>query len=113
MKEAKKEAQREKAEEGRKKFKPTLMDKNASVPTNTEASPLPFALEKMCKYEHVEMWYFGLKGCKEARLSSFAESSSGYILAAFGDNVAIALRALSSFTKSTKAITDKRSTSQP
>ncbi|KAF9060253.1 hypothetical protein BDP27DRAFT_1494264 [Rhodocollybia butyracea] len=103
------EAEKEKAEEEKKKFKPPPMDQMASIPTHSQASPLPFALEKMRKYEFVELWYFGMDGCEEARINSLAESTTGYGFAAAGDDATIAaLRPLSTLTKSPKAIPDER-----
>ncbi|KAE9396087.1 hypothetical protein BT96DRAFT_763109, partial [Gymnopus androsaceus JB14] len=85
------------------------MDQRASVPTHAQASPLPFALEKVRKYEHVELWYFGMEGCEEARLNSFADSTTGYSFAAFGEDAAtVALRPLSTLSKSPKAIPDEQ-----
>ncbi|KAE9395166.1 hypothetical protein BT96DRAFT_1044961 [Gymnopus androsaceus JB14] len=107
QKQLEKEAEKEKAEEEKKCFRPPPMDQKASVPTNPQASPLPFALEKMQKYDYVELWYFGMEGCEEARLNSFVDSTTGYSFSAIGEDAAtVALRPLSTLTKLSKAIPD-------
>ncbi|KAE9384273.1 hypothetical protein BT96DRAFT_842500 [Gymnopus androsaceus JB14] len=85
------------------------MDQKASVPTHTQASPLPFAVEKMKKYKLVELWYFGMEGCEEVQRTSFADSTTGYSFSAVGEDAAtVALQPLSMLTKSLKAIPDEQ-----
>ncbi|KAF9061253.1 hypothetical protein BDP27DRAFT_1429138 [Rhodocollybia butyracea] len=94
---------------GEEKIQTSSYGSNSVVPTHRQASPLPFALDKMRIYEFVELWYFVLEGCEEARLNSLAESTTGYGFAAIGnDPTTTALWPLSTLTKSQKAIPDKQ-----
>ncbi|KAE9388160.1 hypothetical protein BT96DRAFT_1004450 [Gymnopus androsaceus JB14] len=84
------EAAKKKVEEEEKRFKPLAMEENAMVLTHQQPHPLPFALEKMQKYEFVDLWYFGLEGIGDKP-----------------DVALVALQPLSTLTHSSKAIPDK------
>ncbi|KAJ7585526.1 hypothetical protein C8J56DRAFT_892252 [Mycena floridula] len=80
-----------------------------AVSTVIESRPSSYAILKLDSFAHVELYYFTPEGCDEAARSSRSTEDEGFGLTRTGtDSTTVALKPLSSFKASPKAIPDSQ-----
>ena len=76
---AEQEAERERSEAEKKKLKINDFDETKQIPSVLPPCPSQYALQKLCQFEYVELWYFSPDAYREAvrESRSIAEDALG------------------------------------
>jgi hypothetical protein len=101
-----KEAADELREAEKKKPKMHTFDVTKSIGTNITQRPSAYALERLRKFEYVELWYFTPEGCNEAALTqrSAADDTFGITRT---DSDLMVLKPVATVRASRKAVKDE------
>jgi len=93
-------------ESEKKKLKMHTFDATKSIGADIIDHPSPYAIERLKKFEYVELWYFSPEGCLDASLSQRSASEDAFGISK-SDSDLMVLRPVASVRASRKSVRDE------
>jgi hypothetical protein len=101
-----KEKEDELREVEKKKLKMHPFNPTKSIGTDVVQRPSPYALERLRKFEYVELWYFSPDGCSDASSSQRSAADDAFGISRT-DSDLVVLKSVSSVRASRKCVKDE------